>query len=108
MQGLDTIASALAAERATLGDDAMVTVYWPESDSDLLRNDVVLVDTPGVDVSPEFDKWIDRHCLDADVFVFVANAESTLAQSVSGGRGEILHRHIAGKGVLLACQGESE
>jgi mitofusin len=83
-QNLDAFASALAAERANLGDDALVTVFWPQSDSRLLSNDVVLVDTPGVDVSPEFDKWIDKHCLDADVFVFVANAESTLAQSVRG------------------------
>ena len=28
------------------------------------------------------DDWIDAHCLDADVFVLVANAESTLMQTV--------------------------
>ncbi len=39
--------------------------------------------SPGVDVSPEFDSWIDKHCLDADVFVLVCNAESTLTQAVS-------------------------
>jgi len=28
------------------------------------------------------DQWIDKFCLDADVFVLVANAESTLMQTV--------------------------
>uniref|UniRef100_A0A8C4R2H0 Mitofusin 1b n=1 Tax=Eptatretus burgeri TaxID=7764 RepID=A0A8C4R2H0_EPTBU len=34
--------------------------------------------SPGVDVTTELDSWIDRFCLDADVFVLVANSESTL------------------------------
>lgn len=29
------------------------------------------------------DEWIDKFCLDADVFVLVANAESTIMQTVS-------------------------
>lgn len=37
--------------------------------------------SPGVDLSPQFDSWIDKHCLDADVFVLVSNAESTLTQT---------------------------
>jgi len=42
----------------------------------------VCVCSPGIDVSPDMDRWIDRFCLDADVFVLVANAESTLMQTV--------------------------
>ena len=38
--------------------------------------------SPGIDVSPDLDLWIDKHCLDADVFVLVANAESTLMVTV--------------------------
>jgi len=38
--------------------------------------------SPGIDVSPDMDRWIDKFCLDADVFVLVANAESTLMQTV--------------------------
>jgi len=38
--------------------------------------------SPGIDVSPDMDQWIDKFCLDADVFVLVANAESTLMQTV--------------------------
>lgn len=37
--------------------------------------------SPGVDLSPESDSWIDKHCLDADVFVLVCNAESTLTRA---------------------------
>ncbi len=38
--------------------------------------------SPGIDLSPVFDSWIDKHCLDADVFVLVLNAEATLTQAV--------------------------
>lgn len=58
-------------------------VYWPRELCALLRDDVVLVDSPGVDVTPNLDEWIDQYCLDADVFVLVANAESTLMVTVS-------------------------
>lgn len=34
-------------------------------------------------MSPNLDEWIDAHCLDADVFVLVVNAESTLMVTVS-------------------------
>ncbi|XP_016120518.1 mitofusin-1-like, partial [Sinocyclocheilus grahami] len=33
---------------------------------------------PGTDVTTQLDSWIDKFCLDADVFVLVANSESTL------------------------------
>lgn len=48
----------------------------------MLKDDVILLDSPGIDISPDLDSWIDTHCLDADVFVLVANAESTLMQTV--------------------------
>ena len=41
----------------------------------------MLVDSPGIDVTPDTDSWIDKYCLDADVFVLVANSESTLMQA---------------------------
>ena len=34
-------------------------------------------------MNPNMDEWINKHCLDADVFVLVANAESTLMTAVS-------------------------
>lgn len=45
----------------------------------------MFVDSPGVDVSPNLDDWIDNHCLNADVFVLVLNAESTMTLAVSVG-----------------------
>ena len=41
------------------------------------------MDSPGIDMTPDIDEWIDKYCLDADVFVLVSNAESTLNISVS-------------------------
>ena len=70
----------------------------------LLKDDVILMDrysfsscvcfyyyinfcSPGIDMNPNVDEWIDKHCTDADVFVLVSNAESTLMNTVS----EYLH-----------------
>ena len=39
--------------------------------------------SPGIDVTPNLDLWIDKFCVDADVFVLVSNAESTLMQTVN-------------------------
>ena len=41
------------------------------------------MDSPGIDMNPNMDEWINKHCLDADVFVLVSNAESTLMTAVS-------------------------
>ena len=38
--------------------------------------------SPGIDMNPNIDEWIDKHCTDADVFVLVSNAESTLMNTV--------------------------
>ena len=41
--------------------------------------------SPGVDMNANTDEWITKHCLDADVFVLVSNAESTIMNVVSHG-----------------------
>ncbi|XP_036205484.1 mitofusin-1 isoform X2 [Myotis myotis] len=61
---------------------SLVHVFWPKAKCALLRDDLVLVDSPGTDVTTELDSWIDKFCLDADVFVLVANSESTLMNTV--------------------------
>jgi len=61
----------------------LVRIFWPRDKCLLLRDDVVFVDSPGIDVSPNLDEWIDKHCLDADVFILVANSESTITVTVS-------------------------
>jgi hypothetical protein len=80
-QFVGQLAHALCEEK--LEESQLVHIYWPKDKCLLLRDDVVFVDSPGIDVSPNLDEWIDRHCLDADVFVLVANAESTLMLAVS-------------------------
>lgn len=76
VKSLSQLAHALCDDK--LEHSSLVQVYWPKTRCKLLSEDVVLVDSPGIDVSPDLDLWIDKHCLDADVFVLVANAESTL------------------------------
>ncbi|XP_045445695.1 transmembrane GTPase Marf [Melitaea cinxia] len=76
VKSVSQLGHALCASR--LNEHSLVHVHWPRELCALLRDDVVLVDSPGVDVTPNLDDWIDKYCLDADVFVLVANAESTL------------------------------
>ena len=44
---------------------------------------LLLFSSPGLDVSTNLDQWIEKHCLDADVFVLVISAEATIAGAVS-------------------------
>ncbi|CAL1262678.1 unnamed protein product [Larinioides sclopetarius] len=76
IQSVSQLAHALNSEK--FGDSSLVRIFWPTDRCPLLRDDVVLVDSPGIDISPNLDEWIDKHCVDADVFVLVANSESTL------------------------------
>ena len=76
VESLQQLAHALGDRK--LDPSSLLKVHWPKSRCPLLRDDVVFVDSPGIDVSPDLDSWIDKHCLDADVFVLVVNSESTL------------------------------
>lgn len=66
-----------------------------------------LPSSPGIDVTTELDSWIDKFCLDADVFVLVANSESTLMQTVSSVPllcpGQPLHTHTHPHPDLYPC-----
>ncbi|KAJ8319801.1 hypothetical protein KUTeg_001388 [Tegillarca granosa] len=79
IMSLRELGSALSTVK--LKENSLIRIMWPKEKCRLLREDVVIVDSPGVDVSPNLDVWIDKFCLDADVFVLVANAESTLMQT---------------------------
>ncbi|KAJ7324751.1 hypothetical protein JRQ81_017771 [Phrynocephalus forsythii] len=74
---VNQLAHALHMDK-NLQAGCLVHVFWPKAKCALLRDDLVLVDSPGTDVTTELDSWIDKFCLDADVFVLVANSESTL------------------------------
>ena len=80
-QSVEQLVHALCKEK--LEESQLVHIYWPKNKCLLLGDDVVFVDSPGIDMSHNLDECIDRYCLDADVFVFVANAESTLTLAVS-------------------------
>ncbi|XP_016141799.1 mitofusin-2-like, partial [Sinocyclocheilus grahami] len=79
-QTVNQLAHALHQDE-DLDAGSLVCVMWPKAKCALLRDDLVLVDSPGIDVTTELDSWIDNFCLDADVFVLVANSESTLMQT---------------------------
>ncbi|XP_017262500.1 mitofusin-1b [Kryptolebias marmoratus] len=74
---VNQLAHALHMDKS-LDAGCLVRVFWPKTKCALLRDDLVLVDSPGTDVTTQLDGWIDKFCLDADVFVLVANSESTL------------------------------
>jgi len=76
LQSLSQLGNALCAEK--LESDSRVRVHWPVEKCRLLGEEVVIIDSPGIDVEADLDNWIDKHCLDSDVFVLVANAESTI------------------------------
>jgi len=79
VDSLQQLAHALGDEK--IDSSSLIQVFWPKDQCTLLRDDVVFVDSPGIDVTPDLDSWIDKHCLDADVFVLVVNSESTLNQT---------------------------
>jgi len=79
VESVASLAHALCREK--LKEESLVSVRWPKEKCPLLKDDVVFVDSPGIDVSPDLDTWIDKHCLDADVFILVGNSESTLMQA---------------------------
>lgn len=76
---LSQLGNALCAEK--LDSSSRVSVHWPTEKCRLLGEEVVIIDSPGIDVEADLDEWIDRFCLDSDVFVLVANAESTIMQT---------------------------
>eukprot|EP00057_Strongylocentrotus_purpuratus_P006790 XP_011661264.1 PREDICTED: transmembrane GTPase Marf-like [Strongylocentrotus purpuratus] len=77
------LANALAGERdhEDFQQRSILHIFWPKTQCHLLKNDVVLLDSPGIDVEHDMDEWIDDHYMDADVFVLVSNAESTLTRT---------------------------
>ncbi len=76
VSSITQLGNALCAEK--LPCESKVRIVWPKAKCKMLAEEVVLIDSPGIDVETDLDEWIDKFCLDADVFVLVANAESTL------------------------------
>ena len=72
---------AHALDKNKLQRSSQLIIYWPSDKVDLLQHDIQLIDSPGISVDIQTDLWIDKYCLDADVFIFVANAESTIMET---------------------------
>ena len=75
---LQDITDALTKHDLDDGDTHLVILNWPRASCPLLQEDVVLVDSPGVDVTSCSDSWIQQFCQDADIFILVSNSESTI------------------------------
>lgn len=58
---------------------AQIEVHWPRNKCRLLKDDVIILDSPGLDYNERFDEWIDTTARDADVFILVVNAVGTLS-----------------------------
>ena len=76
VQSISQLGNALSSEK--LDPSAKVRIVWPKEKCKMLGEEVVIIDSPGIDVETDLDVWIDRVCIDSDVFVLVANAESTI------------------------------
>ncbi|XP_037715688.1 transmembrane GTPase fzo [Drosophila subpulchrella] len=78
LSALNELASAHSPR--ALKPRTLLQVNMPRSRCSLLDYDVVLMDTPGVDVTAQLDDCLDNYCMDADVFILVLNAESTVSR----------------------------
>jgi len=72
---------AHALDKNKLQRNSQLMIFWPSDKVELLQHDIQLIDSPGISVDIKTDTWIDKYCLDADVFIFVANAESTIMET---------------------------
>eukprot|EP01134_Creolimax_fragrantissima_P000423 CFRG0423T1 len=75
-QALSDLTRAGSDDNGVLASE--VVVYWDKVKCRLLEHDITIIDTPGLDLAENYDRWLDTYCFDADVFVLVANAEATL------------------------------
>ncbi|EDQ89711.1 uncharacterized protein MONBRDRAFT_25320 [Monosiga brevicollis MX1] len=83
LKDVQSLTDALQQEHV-LPPGQSVEIHWPRDQCHLLRDDVVILDSPGLDYDSDFDAWIDETTRDADVFVLVVNAVSTLSGAESG------------------------
>ena len=79
VQDISEVLNRYQSEKEAGEDNVeLVVLNWPQERCPLLAEDVVLVDSPGVDMTRSHDTWIQKYCQDADIFILVANSESTI------------------------------
>ena len=59
LQSLPQLGSALCAEK--LDSNCKVQIHWPVEKCRLLGEEVVIIDSPGIDVEADLDEWIDKY-----------------------------------------------
>merc|ERR1712192_183951 len=91
LDSLPQLGSALAAAR--LESSAKVMIHWPVERCRLLGEEVVIIDSPGIDVEADLDNWIDKFCLDS----------ACLCSGCQCG----VHHHVDGEEVLSQSQRET-
>ena len=104
VDSIGQLGNALCSEK--LAPSAKVRIVWPRDKCKMLEEEVVLIDSPGIDVETDLDEWIDKFCLDSDVFVLVANAESTimLTEKVRRNSFQITSQTVFTKNILIFAE----
>jgi len=71
-----------ALEQTKLPHESLLRIFL--QNCPMLKDDVVLYDSPGADNALSLEKLINEHCTDADVFVHVVNSDMGLTLSDKG------------------------
>eukprot|EP00127_Corallochytrium_limacisporum_P005041 Clim_evm37s197 gene=Clim_evmTU37s197 len=74
---MKSLAHALRPE-GQVNANGVISLHWPTNRCKVLAEPLQIIDSPGIDVSTDMNEFIDRYCMDADVFILIANAESTI------------------------------
>ncbi len=80
IEDITALAHALYPE-AHLSRNSVIELFWPSAHCRVLQHDVVIVDSPGLDVDRDYDAWIDAHCADADLFVLATSAMAAITRA---------------------------
>ncbi|KAH3872858.1 hypothetical protein DPMN_036081 [Dreissena polymorpha] len=54
-------------------------LFLPKTKHGVLAYDLVIIDSPGIDIDPELDKGISKYCADSDVFLLVISGDGRLS-----------------------------
>ena len=62
IQSISQLGNALSNEH--VDPSTKLKIVWPKEKCKMLGEEVVIIDSPGIDVETDLDAWIDRVCLD--------------------------------------------
>lgn len=73
VRSISQLGNALCEDK--LDSSSVVRIFWPKERCKMLAEEVVIIDSPGIDVETDLDEWIDKFCLDSDVSFLVVLKE---------------------------------